>query len=134
VLVFNVLEHVYHHRQAIHELSRVLKPEGKLIGFVPFLINIHADPFDYYRYTPETITLLLKEFGFVNIKIKTLTGAPILFAEFCNKLPVLWRFSSYLQFFARYLSNIINKQESNLAKLNRNFVLAIFFTADKIID
>ncbi len=48
---FNVLEHVYEVRSSILEIARVLKPGGTFYLFVPFLINVHSDPYDYHRYT-----------------------------------------------------------------------------------
>src|SRR3972149_8149561 len=51
VICFNVLEHVYNYRAALDETRRVLKINGVLYGYVPFLINVHLDPTDYWRFT-----------------------------------------------------------------------------------
>ncbi len=73
VLLMNVLEHVYNHKRFLGELNRILKKEGKLVGFVPFLIGFHADPGDFYRYTHSCLEKLLFETGFNQVKI-TLIG------------------------------------------------------------
>lgn len=73
VLLMNVLEHVYNHKSFLGELNRILKKEGKLVGYVPFLIAFHADPGDFYRYTHSCLEKLLVETGFNQIKI-TLIG------------------------------------------------------------
>jgi SAM-dependent methyltransferase len=59
-----VLEHVKEPEQIIKEISRTLKKDGKLIISIPFLQEIHADPYDFQRYTPYGLTNLLKKHGF----------------------------------------------------------------------
>lgn len=68
VLSFNVLEHVYNHRFLVGEMERILKPRGQLIGFVPFLINYHPDPHDYFRYTKEALVKILGNFEGVEVR------------------------------------------------------------------
>ncbi|MYD96061.1 MAG: SAM-dependent methyltransferase [Gammaproteobacteria bacterium] len=63
VLCFNVLEHIYDHRAALAEIARVLKRDGALHGWVPFIIGVHAAPNDYFRYTPSSLEQLLLESG-----------------------------------------------------------------------
>ena len=46
VIAMNILEHVYNYNLFLSEVYRVLKPEGILVGCVPFLIPYHADPDD----------------------------------------------------------------------------------------
>ena len=55
VLVLNVLEHIFNYQHLISEMHRVLKRDGTLIGFTPFLVKFHADPHDYFRYTNEAL-------------------------------------------------------------------------------
>jgi SAM-dependent methyltransferase len=83
VLCANVLEHVYDYRHLIQEMHRILKPGGTLIGFVPFLIQYHPDPHDYFRYTKEALLRMFSDEGFVDIKIENIGGGPFL-ANFNN--------------------------------------------------
>lgn len=46
-----VLEHVPDPRLLMKEAYRILKPGGKLIATIPFMIPVHADPHDFGRYT-----------------------------------------------------------------------------------
>lgn len=131
VLAMNVLEHVYDHQNAIAEVFRVLKPGGTFWGFVPFMINIHGDPNDYYRYTPQTIRRLLADCGFTNIKIQKLAGAPMLIAQLLSFLPVVWRFTKPLFWIARLMTNRLEGSTSSFAKISKECVLAIFFSGDK---
>ena len=69
VLMFNLLEHIYNYDQALREAARVLKPGGQLIGAVPFLVNYHPDPHDYWRFTGETLQNIFTQAGFKDIQV-----------------------------------------------------------------
>lgn len=64
ILNIAVLEHCKHPWLAVSEMARVLKAGGRLICCVPFMQPVHNYPGDYYRFTPQGITSLLKENGF----------------------------------------------------------------------
>lgn len=76
VTCFNVLEHLYNYRNCIAESYRVLKPGGVFVGSTPFLVNYHADPHDYFRYTHEAIEKMFGEAGFATEKIISLGFGP----------------------------------------------------------
>ena len=61
-----------------------LKQGGTLVGFVPFLINYHPDPHDYFRYTKEALKALFTEQNFSKIHIQVVGGGPLLVN--CNNL------------------------------------------------
>ena len=61
VLMFNLLEHIYNYGRVVGEAKRVLKLGGSLIGAVPFLVNYHPDPHDYWRYTHETLRKIFSD-------------------------------------------------------------------------
>lgn len=76
VLFMNVLEHLYHHREALAEAARVLRKDGRILGSVPFLFNVHGSPDDYFRYTKSALEKLLSDAGFTDIVVTPLgTGA-----------------------------------------------------------
>jgi SAM-dependent methyltransferase len=75
-LMFNILEHIYNHQFLVNEAYRVLKPGSKLLGFVPFLINYHPDPHDYFRYTKESLRRILSDAGFKNIVVTEVARGP----------------------------------------------------------
>ena len=54
-----VLEHVEYPEDMLEEISRVLKPGGALILSIPFLSGIHADPYDFQRFTEEKLRRIL---------------------------------------------------------------------------
>ncbi len=76
VIALNILEHIYNYRFLISEIYRVLKNNSRLIGFVPFLVNYHPDPHDYFRYTKESLNLIFKDIGFRNIEVFEIGGGP----------------------------------------------------------
>lgn len=60
VNAIELFEHVEHPEQALFECLRILKYGGKMIVSVPFLYPVHADPFDFQRWTEYKWE---KEFG-----------------------------------------------------------------------
>jgi SAM-dependent methyltransferase len=97
VLSCNVLEHIYNHRFLIAEMKQILKEGGTLIGFVPFLVKYHPDPYDYLRYTKEALRRLFEDAGFSDIKVTAVGGGPF-FANFSNimqSLPIIVRLLLY---------------------------------------
>jgi SAM-dependent methyltransferase len=75
-LAFNVLEHIFNHQFLVGEMYRIIKPGGTLIGFVPFLVNYHPDPHDYFRYTKEALRKILLKGGFKDIEVKEIGRGP----------------------------------------------------------
>jgi SAM-dependent methyltransferase len=76
VFVFNVLEHLSACDNALAEAYRILSPGGVVLGCVPFLVNVHADPHDYARYTSEKLKQMFEHAGFTACVIKTLGYGP----------------------------------------------------------
>lgn len=63
VLLLEVLEHVSDADGVLAEISRVLKPEGRLLISVPFLYPLHDAPHDYRRYTAPGLVQALSKAG-----------------------------------------------------------------------
>ena len=77
ITCFNVLEHIYNFENVVGESYRILKSGGVFVGQTPFLVNYHADPNDYFRYTHQTIEKMFTEVGFVCEKIVYLGFGPL---------------------------------------------------------
>ena len=68
ILCTEVLEHVPEPIKVVFELSRLLKPGGKLILTAPLCSGLHQKPFHFYGgYTPYWYEKFLSEAGFHKI-------------------------------------------------------------------
>jgi len=82
ILMFNLLEHMYNFGGLCSEAHRVLQRGGILYMFIPFVFPLHADPYDYFRYTGYALHRLLKDSGFNGIEVENLGFGPFTTAYF----------------------------------------------------
>jgi len=68
VISTQVIEHVNNPYKMAEQIFKVLKPGGKVIVTAPFLIPMHSDPDDYFRFTPSGLSEIFKQSGFVIIE------------------------------------------------------------------
>ena len=87
VLSSQVLEHVPEPGQFVAEISRVLKPGGRLILTAPHIWGIHEEPHDYFRFTPFGLAHLARKSGLEPIEIVPMAGYWVTAgARFCHYL------------------------------------------------
>ncbi len=79
-LCFNLLEHVLQPDGVMTELARVIRTGGLCYIETPFLINIHANPHDYFRFTDTALQAMAERVGFTVESITVLGGGPFLAA------------------------------------------------------
>lgn len=72
VLCTETLEHLRDPLRCIHESLRILKPGGTLLLSVPFLYPVHADPFDFQRFTGDGLRAMLQ--NFVEVEVRPMGG------------------------------------------------------------
>ena len=94
IIIFNVLEHIYNEKNALRELNKILKKNGKIYISTPFLYRYHEAPEDYKRYTITYFEKVLKEKKFKSIIKKNLGEGPLmasysLFFDYINKVPLI---------------------------------------------
>ena len=97
ILILNVLEHIYNYQFIVAEMRRVLLSQGRVIGFVPFLVGYHPDPHDYFRYTKESLSKILLNSGFKEVNVRTIGRGPfaVNYNNIVLSLPMLVRLSIF---------------------------------------
>ncbi len=98
VIIFNVLEHVYDVDNAIKEIQRCLKPNGKIFASTPFLHRVHYAPEDYNRYSEQFIDKLLSQNNFKDISVEIFGYGP-----FTAAYALIFDYTKYIPF----LNNLI---------------------------
>jgi SAM-dependent methyltransferase len=68
VIMGEVLEHLHSPQSGLDNVHRSLKPKGRLLLTVPFILPIHDAPYDYFRFTRHGLEMLLKKFSSFEIK------------------------------------------------------------------
>lgn len=76
VLAINVMEHLFNYEQFLKEIYRVLQVNGTAIIAVPFLVQVHPSPKDYFRFTGDALDRLINNAGFNNVSIKPIGRGP----------------------------------------------------------
>lgn len=68
VMLAEVIEHLENPIAVLNECYRVLKKDGKIVVTIPFLNALHADPYDFQRWTDVKIENVFNKSGFKLIK------------------------------------------------------------------
>ena len=93
IVLSDVLEHMPEPELVWREMTRVLRPGGKVIMNVPFYYSVHAHPHDYYRYTGFALERFVKINGLNLICLLPVGGLveilADLFAKAFSKLPLI---------------------------------------------
>ena len=88
VILAEVLEHVPHPDKVLREAHRVLKKGGYLLLTTPFMFRVHADPYDYTRFTGYWYQEVLTGVGFKELQIHQHGTFP----SVCGDLAKLWAY------------------------------------------
>lgn len=73
-LVMEVLEHVPRPDAVLAEAVRILRPGGTLIASMPFLYAVHADPYDFQRWTLTKHEQVLRSTNVESVTIVPMGG------------------------------------------------------------
>jgi SAM-dependent methyltransferase len=69
LLATETLEHIADPDAFLAQARRVLRDEGHLILTVPFSARWHYVPYDYWRFTPSALRMLLERNGFCDVVV-----------------------------------------------------------------
>ncbi|MEN8242887.1 MAG: class I SAM-dependent methyltransferase, partial [Chloroflexota bacterium] len=101
IVLMNVLEHVYDSKVFLKELAKLIKPGGKLLVAIPFLLKVHQAPFDFVRYTQFALEKLGQECGLAVASLEGYFDPMFLVEQGSNNLkhtvfPGLPRLNNYI--------------------------------------
>lgn len=108
ISAMELFEHVNYPEKGVVECYRVLKKGGTFIASTPFLYGIHADPYDFQRWTGEKWKLVLKDAGFTEIEVTAMgTGISVTLDLFKAVLRYSHPIIKYASFFLYPLLDLI---------------------------
>ncbi len=123
LLVPNLVHHVENQGRFWSEAARILRPGGTLYVFEPTLRELHQDPDDYLRYTPNGLKSVLMEHGFVTQNIST-TGGPFTAIAYCWNQALQYldgeEKASWSNWFNNHFEDLIRLESSYPTNLVRN--------------
>jgi SAM-dependent methyltransferase len=96
ILLTDVLEHIEQPDAILHEISRLLRPQGIAIIGVPFMYWVHEQPYDYGRYTEFRLANMAKSAGMNVITLYPYGGAFDVIFDILGKLVASRPLLSYL--------------------------------------
>lgn len=142
VLSFSVMEHLSEPQKMLSEAYRILKPGGSMILQVPWQWSIHEAPYDFFRYTPYGLRLMLERAGFVDIKVQAQAGFFTMmvmkinyFSKRCVRGPktirfFIFTFMSIFWYVGQKIAPILDKIDLNWETETTGY----FVTAKKMSD
>ena len=127
VLFFNVLEHLYNYKNILNEINRILKKNGKLELFVPFMHRYHEDPKDVFRPTHAYLKKLLNEAGF-EVKIYLIGVGPL---SVCSEILLKYAKFKFLKVLLLIIFILLDKIIKIFSKDHNSFYSGIHCTCEK---
>lgn len=67
IICAEVLEHLANPQACVDEMRRLLRDDGIAFVSVPFFYPVHADPYDFQRFTEDGLRNLFKDFKSVEV-------------------------------------------------------------------
>ncbi len=67
VICTEVLEHLLNPQACVDEIHRLLRNEGLVFASTPFFYPVHADPYDFQRFTEDGLRYLFRNFQSVEV-------------------------------------------------------------------
>jgi ubiquinone/menaquinone biosynthesis C-methylase UbiE len=101
----DVLEHIFNPFHLLSELKRVLTDKGCIIISVPFMYQIHEQPYDYFRYTQFFFQKWASQNSMQILEIKEYGGRFDIFIDNFHKL--LYQKIKLSKFFIKFSSDLL---------------------------
>ena len=130
ILCSNVLEHLPEPQMFLDEMSRVIKNDGTILILVPFVIKLHQEPFDFYRYTSHALKYLVERSGLDIEELKEVGGFSNIFGNLFQIAikeanSPLRLFSLKLQYLIWRISRKLLKDDASNSLLPQGYALVL---------
>jgi SAM-dependent methyltransferase len=133
ILCMNILEHIYHYRGFLSECYRVSRKNGMLVIAVPFLLQVHRSPHDYFRFTDEALLNILTEAGFHDISITPLgSGVGLAVAQLLYNTLRYTPLRSLVEWKGRLFDTMVSVVQKDSFLSGTHYPLGYFITARKL--
>lgn len=105
ILLLNVLEHVYDSKALFAALARLLKPGGKLLVAIPFMVKMHQIPLDFVRYTHFALEQMAADHGLEVTMLEAFYDPMFFLGEGIRNIqwPILRKMRGWRQYIGRAL-------------------------------
>jgi SAM-dependent methyltransferase len=132
ILCINVLEHIFNYQNVLTESRRTLKREGALVLAVPFLIQVHPSPNDYWRYTAQTLEKICSNAGFSEVEVRAV-GTGVFGAGYAMRHNVYRTavIQKPLMFLSKCMDSIISKIKADSVFSKQYYPLGYIVIAKK---
>lgn len=120
VILSNTLEHLKNPMATLRECHRILKKGGLIIGTVPFLLQVHQEPYDFHRYTNFMLEYMLLQCGFSHREVRPLGNVFHLWQTMTKKFFNYFVASSKNAFFV-FCARLIRRAMMTFIKLLHPF-------------
>ncbi len=67
ILCTETLEHLQNPQACVDEIHRLLREDGLAFASTPFVYPVHADPYDFQRFTEDGLRYLFRDFKSVEV-------------------------------------------------------------------
>ena len=132
IICLNVLEHIFNHQNFLNESFRILKSGSTVILGVPFIMQYHPSPNDYWRYTEPTLHKIFTKAGFQDVQIR-LIGTGIFSASYSivHNAVRFGLLQSFCIWIARMLDALVYKIAPDCFLTKKYYPLGFVIVANK---
>lgn len=104
-LLCEVLEHLEHPEKVLQEAYRLLRKRGRGWITMPFLFQVHADPYDYQRWTADKLRQTLQACGFIFVDVNPMGSVAIVIHDLLRN--IIWKSPNRTSFHMRVFAKVL---------------------------
>ena len=108
ILLVDVISHIYDFDSVLKDCHRVLKKNGKILIFTPFMYRENETPNDYWRFTSFAIRKIINKNKYKNVKIKKIGNENFTIYSIIQEKNILNKEKINSFFISRIIKRLIN--------------------------